>query len=468
MSDTPLSLRDPAGRLLIADNRILRLVEQNGIDNLRALFDSPTVADWQSRGKFVRTRELPAEDWPTSLGDTRPVAVLEHESVWFVSHPCEWSPSMLRVAGSLTIDLASELLDEHRGLKDATPLNVLFTGNRPVFVDALSVENRDPRNPVWLPYGQFIRTFVLPLIACRQLNWSLRRVFTGARDGPTPEELFDLLGWRSRLSQGVFGAVTGPVLFSRLNCKTTVATTQAVDERRATFVIRSLLAQLNKALNSQDGVPRHSPWTAYRDPAVHTSDYHAVRFELIDRMLRSYRPRRVLDIGANDGAFSMLAAVTGADVVAIDRDERVVEQMFRRQAAASVRVLPLVVDVSDPTPATGWRNSERHSFLDRATGRFDCVLCMAVLHHLVVGDGLPLRAVIDLMATLTTDMMIAEFVPVHDPWCMRLAAGRPVPPERWSFGVFETEVTRHFTIVSRHAVSDQGRVVFLLRKSGTA
>jgi SAM-dependent methyltransferase len=470
VTGAPLSLRDPAGRLLRVKGRLLRVVHPGGAAHARACLESPTVARWQAERRFVTTRELPRGDWPELAGASAgPITtVLEHENVAFPSHPCEWAPAMLVAAGLLTLDLAGELLNEHRGLKDATPLNVLFIGNRPIFVDALSVEVRDPRSPIWLPYGQFIRTFLLPLIAGRKLAWSLRRTFTGARDGLTPEELFAALGWFGRLSPGVFGAVTGPVLLSRATAGRSFPAPPVTDERRATFVLRGLLARLRTALNSQAIAPRTSAWTGYRDPAVHAADYHAARFQLVESILSSHRPARVLDVGANDGAFSDLAAAAGAEVVSIDRDEGVVDRSFRRQEAAPVRVLPLVVDLADPTPATGWRNTERPSFLDRATGHFDCVLCMAVLHHLVVGDGLSPAAVVDLMATLTTDLLIAEFVPADDPWCARLAAGRPIPPERWSLVTFESEVARHFTIASRHPVGTGGRVVLVLRKRRAA
>jgi SAM-dependent methyltransferase len=466
VTGVPLSLRDPAGRLLRLQDRVLRVVHPDGAANARACLESPTVARWQAEQRFVRTRELPRSDWP-ALPAAGPIAtLLEHETVPFPSHPCEWSPAMLRAAGLLTLDLAGDLLDEHLSLKDATPLNVLFAGKLPIFVDALSVEDRDPRSPIWLPYGQFIRTFILPLMAGRHLGWSLRRTFTGARDGLTPEELFDALGWRGRLRSGVFGAVTGPVLLSRLNLGARLPAAPVTDERRAAFVLRRTLGRLRNALNSAERAPRRSAWTAYRDPSVHAAAYHAARFQLVERILGTHRPARVLDVGANDGAFSELAAAIGAEVVAIDRDEAVVDQAFRSPGRASARVMPLVVDLADPTPATGWRNTERPSFLDRATGHFDLVLCLAVLHHLVVGDGLPLAEVVDLIATLTTDVLVAEFVPADDPWCARLAAGRPVPPERWSQAAFEAEAARHFTIVSRHPVGHDGRLVLVLRKPG--
>jgi SAM-dependent methyltransferase len=369
---------------------------------------------------------------------------------------------MLRAAGLLTLDLATALLDENRGLKDATPLNVLFDGARPVFVDALSVEDREAASPVWLAYGQFVRTFILPFIASRHLGWSLRRTFTGSRDGLTPEELYRTLDLLDLVRPGVVGFVSGPVVLGRLRKSRYSA--PHVDERRAKFVLRSVLSHLRHALERLGGDRHTSRWTSYRDPEIHAPDYHATRLELVGRLLRSYRPDSVLDVGTNDGVFASLAARLGANVVAIDRDEAVVDHAFRRVHAAGERVLPLVVDLADPTPGTGWRNAERASFLDRAGSGFDCVLCLAVLHHFVIGDWLPLAAVMELMATLARKVLIAEFVPADDLYCVRLAAGRTINREQWSIEAFEAAALRHFTIESRHDVGDCGRTLLVLRR----
>ena len=124
----------------------------------------------------------------------RAAAVVEHERLWFPSYPYEWPAEMLHASALLTLDLAIATLDEHQGLKDATPFNVLFNGPRPVFVDWLSVERRDPHDPTWLPYAQAVRTFVLPLIANREFGVPLDQVFLSRRDGLEPEEVYRMAG----------------------------------------------------------------------------------------------------------------------------------------------------------------------------------------------------------------------------------------------------------------------------------
>jgi len=463
-------MRDPAGAVVRQSGRVFRLVAREGEANARTYLASPSVARRCADGSCVPTHVLPQGEWPSVPGAQHAALVLEHEPIDFPSYPYEWSPGMLRAAGVLILELASELSREGAGLKDATPFNVLFRGSRPVFIDALSVEERDQHDPIWFAYGQFVRTFLLPLIAARDLGWTLRRTFTGSRDGLDPATLYARLSWGERLRAPSRGTITGPVLLGKLGLVATVPTIEKrrTEPQRARFVLERIIGQLARALELATTSSGKSEWTGYADPRVHPPEYHASRRDAVAAVLAAHRPRRLLDVGTNDGTFALLAALAGAEVVAIDRDEAVVEQTYQRAAAARSSVLPLVVDLIDPTPATGWRNVERSSFLERATGRFDAVLCLAVLHHLVVGDGLALREVMSLLSSLTTDLLVAEFVPASDVWCAKLARGRPVTEDRWSEAAFEAEAQRWFTIEARHTDGLRGRTLYILHRHTAA
>jgi SAM-dependent methyltransferase len=450
---------------------MLRLVAAAGVESARTYLESPSIIARSASGSCIGTRIVGREAWPaiaTTGADFE--MVLEHDLVAFPSYPYEWTPGMLRDAGMLTLDIAKELVREGANLKDATPLNILFRSTRPVFIDALSVERRDLSDPVWFAYGQFVRTFILPLVASRDLRWTLRRSFYGARDGIDPTELYECMGWTERLRSPTRGAVTGPVLIGKTGLLSSVPSPEKrrTEPRRAAFVLERILDQLTSSLLKAAPRQRESEWTGYVDPSVHPTEYHQVRQSLVASVLDAHRPKRVLDVGTNDGAFAVLASQKGAEVVAIDRDEAVVDQTFRRLATTNANVLPLVVDLTDPTPAMGWLNAERRSFLERSAGKFDAVLCLAVLHHMVVGDGLQLRDVFSLLGQLSTDLVIAEFVPASDEWCRRLARGRPITEERWSERAFETEAERLFTIESRHTEGLRGRTLYMLRRRGAA
>src|ERR1019366_3194276 len=124
------------------------------------------------------------------------------------------------------------------------------------------------------------------------------------------------------------------------------------------------------------------------------------------------------------GHFSMMAARSGASVVALDYDPAVVGSVWRRASAEKLDILPLVVNLTRPTPAVGWRNGEWPSFLERAKGGFDAVFLLAVIHHMLVTERVPLAEIVDLAAELTTGYVVVEFVSPGDSMFRVLVRGR--------------------------------------------
>jgi SAM-dependent methyltransferase len=171
----------------------------------------------------------------------------------------------------------------------------------------------------------------------------------------------------------------------------------------------------------------------------------------------------VLDVGCNTGHFSRMAATHGASVVAIDQDPAVVDAVWTRALVDDLDILPLVVNLARPTPAIGWRNQECPSFLDRTKGSFDLVLMLAVLHHLIVSEQVPLPAILELAAELTSEFLIIEFVAPEDPMFRSLVRGREELYRELTKESFERITNQWFSIIRSHQLSDS-RCIYLLCK----
>src|SRR5262249_24308222 len=209
------------GSVLHHHDRILRIVNVLGIADLGAFLESGAGKILLEKGRVVSTRELDRADSQGLLNDEEVrqlfdsrggQMVLEHERIEFPSYPYEWPPEMLHAAATLTLELARTLLADGLGLKDATPYNVLFRGPDPVFIDVLSFERREAGDATWLPYAQFVRTFLLPLLANRAFGLGLDQILTTRRDGLEPEELYRWIRPAQRLRPPYFGLVTVPTL----------------------------------------------------------------------------------------------------------------------------------------------------------------------------------------------------------------------------------------------------------------
>ena len=472
----PASFRDPGGRLYRTDSAILRVVSAAGAVDYEAFAASTAAGRFVEAGRLVTATPLDAAEVATlrasgSLADALEGdvgAVLRHERIAFPSYPYEWPAEMLHAAGLLTLDLADAVFGDGLGLKDATPWNVLFRGATPVFVDWLSVERRDPHDPIWLPSAQFERTFVLPLVAHRELGLSLDQIFLARRDGLEPADLYRAMSRVKRLKPGLLTSVTLPAILSRGGKAESAATytpKRMADVERARFVLRSAFNRLRRALKRLAPSEAASHWTGYMSGLTHYTDADFTRKEQFVRVaLEAARPTRVLDVGCNTGHFSTLAARAGASVVGVDGDAAVVGHVWRRAAAERLDILPLVVNVARPSPATGWRNAESPSFLERATGHFDLVLMLAVLHHLLVTERVPLDDVLALAADLTRDSAVIEFVAPEDPMFRRLTRGRDHLHAGLTAEVFERAAAAHFEIAAKERAEGGTRVLYHLRR----
>jgi SAM-dependent methyltransferase len=193
----------------------------------------------------------------------------------------------------------------------------------------------------------------------------------------------------------------------------------------AKHILHKRLARLSKQIHHAAEGENASEWSKYNQSASHyqPADVEAKQ-AFVRGVLEGLRPARVLDIGANTGTYSLMAAEAGAKVVALDNDTAALEVLFRAAAEKKKPVTSLAANIARPTPAAGWRNREQLSLLDRLRGRFDLVLMLAVIHHLILREQAPLTHIAELAAELTGRWLVVEWVPPTDPMYQEWLRGR--------------------------------------------
>ena len=467
------SFRDPAGKVFLFQEQIYRAVNRSGSDDFRSALKSPIIQNYLLEGSLVGVSELENEELnefliSKEISEDEYSFFVKHKRISFRSYPYEWTTEMLHSAGILTLKLAKDLLGENLGLKDATPYNILFEGTQPIFVDWLSFEKRTPTNPIWLPQSQFLRTFYLPLMANKYFGLNLSGVFQLNRDGLEPEEVYQLCSIWQRLLPPFLTQVTIPRLLSSKSQKSSsIYKEQNYDDpEKANFVLSSQfnsLERLMKRINPNAG--KESAWSDYVGDNQHfTNAYFARKEQFVGEALAEFSPSSVLDIGCNTGHFSRIAAKSGAKVVSIDSDPVVVSKVWQMATSKKLDILPLVVDICRPTPAIGWHNEECPSFIERMKGRISGILMLAVIHHMLVSEGIPLNKIIELAAELTDDIAIIEFVPPDDPMFKQIARGRDHLYENLNGEVFRQTCLKSFKIVRSEKLPDSDRELYLLKK----
>ncbi|SNS31906.1 Methyltransferase domain-containing protein [Granulicella rosea] len=453
------TFRDPAGSLLIVDNSVVRTIHPSARQAVLEFLASPFCLRMQERGDMVAS----------IVDETSDTLQLHHPKIAIPTYPWEWTPSQWVAAAELTLSLAEEGLKDGWILKDATPLNVLFVGARPVFVDILSFERHDPTASIWLAYGQYMRTFLLPLLTHRMLAWPLS-LSLFKRDGYEPIELYAALGWRQRLSRTAFWPITLPALLEkRKGSGDEAAKPRPVQKPElALHILRGTLKDLRARTRRALPEGAATEWSDYTTTLTHYTAAESDRKRAwmrhtLTTIFPGKTPGRVLDIGANTGEFSALAAEAGAEVIAIERDGATADKLFRMSREKGLNIQTIHADISRPTPAAGWEYGEQSALLPRLEEQFDLVLMLAVIHHLVLMEQIPLPAILELCHRLTRSHLVIEWVPAEDPMYKSLMRGRT---ELYG-GLTEADLLAAtgpgFDLLEREALAN-GRVLFLFQK----
>jgi hypothetical protein len=412
----PGSFRDPASRVIVAGDRVERVLTENGLADWEALAATTFFNREVAAGRLIATELTPEAEWPADAW-----GLLSHTRVPFWSYPYEWSFSMLKAAALLQLELLAAALGEGLTMKDATPYNITFRGASPVFVDIGSFRHYEPGEP-WLGYGQFCRMFLFPLMMRAHGDIAFQPLLRGALDGIQPDHIRSVMRGARLMKPG---AMLDVAMQARAEKSLAVSKRDLRGElSTAGFsidMIKSNVKRLTSVIEKTVWQPGASTWSEYHT-CSHVSAQRGLKEDFVRTVVNSVPRRLVWDLGANDGHFSRIAAGNADLVVAADADELVVDRLFQSLAQAGPEnVLPLVFDLADPSPGLGWRGRERRRLEDR--GNPDLVLFLAVIHHLIISANLPLAEVIEWLASLGAEVVF-EWVPPEDPMARQIAVNK--------------------------------------------
>lgn len=381
---------------------------------------------------------------------------LESPQFPFVSYPYEWCAPQLRAAAALTLELSQRILAAGQELKDASAWNVIFAGCKPLFCDLLSPQ--PIRRRQWWALGQYARHFVLPLALDRRGLVASHQVFRIGADGIDPRQAAAMLGIRRYLSR------TWPLMLRRHQGRGLPADTDLVAPAVDSSYHRRLYEYLDFALGRDDPRRQTSEWSDYTGQRAHYVDagLNAKR-RLVETWMRDIRPSWVLDLGCNTGEFSVMASAGGAQVVAVDKDAECVSRLFL-SCRGSESIHPVVADVSDLVGGTGFGGREYPGLGDRLHQKVDCVLALAVLHHLFIGAGVHLATIASLLHDISRDYLIIELVPEDDPLANALARQRGVSIAGRGCAFQLSAFAPYFTSLRREVLPGNGRELHLLQR----
>jgi hypothetical protein len=386
--------------------------------------------------------------------------MIRPERVSFISYPYEWCFSQLKDAARLTLRLQKAAMANGMGLKDATPYNVAFSQGRPVWIDTLSFEAPAPRSP-WVAYRQFCETFLAPLALMSLVDVRLSGLLRVHLDGVPVDLASSLLPATTRLRPGLMMHIHMHAAAQRRVAGRPTAA-QSTRRELSQNALAGLIDSLERTIERLEWRAGQTEWGDYYEATNYTDAAFGHKREVVHAAIDHFKPATVWDLGANDGTFSRLASDRGIRTIAFDVDPLAVEKNYRRMVQASeTNILPLLLDLTNPSARYGWANEERDALEDR--GPADLALVLALVHHLAIAHNVPLGRVAEYLARLARALVI-EFVPKDDSQVQRMLASRVDVFEDYTREGFERAFSGWFQIEETIPVRDSSRLIYLMRK----
>jgi len=457
----PASFRDPSGFVFTANGTIYRQVNKVYARHYRKLMDSGLHEELVRRGWLVAHEKV-----EQPIGEkSKSYLILRPERVPFISYPYEWSFGQLKDAALLTLDVQRLALEYGMTLADASAYNVQYVKGRPMMIDTLSFQEYSEGGP-WLSYRQFCQHFLAPIALMASTDVRLNQLLRVYIDG-IPLDLASRL--LPRRSWGRLGLATHIHLHAR--SQNALASTDRPERKGTSRFARvspagltGLLHGLQKTVKKLEWKPGGTEWGDYYRATNYDADAFGHKGELISEFLGTVAPEEVWDLGANTGVFSRIAAAQQIRTVAFDIDPAAVEFNYQQvRASGEDNILPVLLDVANPSPRLGWSEKERDSFMDR--GPVDCVMALALIHHLAISNNLPFDRIVDFFAGICRHLII-EFVPKSDSQVKRLLRSRADIFDEYDDNHFEESFSQCFQLKRIEPIRGSTRKLYLMEKLG--
>lgn len=457
---SPGSFRDPAGHVIFHGDDVLRAVSKRRARTIPALLQSSFYRE-RAGSQIVATDVIDdpdLQDRAARPGGSPVALLLRHERIHPITYPYEWPFSLLKKAALLHLDLHLAALDGGFHLADGSAYNVQFRGCEPLFIDLLSFQDYVPGS-YWFGYKQFCEQFLGPLLITAKRGVPHNDWYRGSLNGIDLRHVARVLPLTASLSPSVqLHILLQARLAARVQSHDSSAS-KASARKLPESGLRGLLRSLRKlvaSLHVERGQGTY--WREYDRRNSYDEEDRQAKRSIVARFSASYRPGTMLDLGCNSGEFAELALISGAgQAIGVDQDFGALEAAVSRADDKRLAFLPLYQDLTNPSSAAGWAERERPSIASRL--RTDAVIALAVLHHLVISNNIPLREAVAWIVSLAPAGLI-EFVPPEDPMVRQMLSRRDIEFPDYTEANFRVALSEVASIKAEETTSKSGRKVF--------
>lgn len=452
------SFRDLSGFLFRREGKLYRQINQRYKADFDLLMDSGLYEDLRGRSWLVSHREV-----DENQSDPLCYKTIQPDPIPFISYPYEWCFSQLKDAALRTLDIQLKALEYGMSLKDASAFNIQFKNGKPILIDTLSFEAYHEGAP-WVAYRQFCQHFLGPLALMSFRDSRLHHLWQSYIDGLPLDLVASLLPRRAWLNGGLLLhlGMQGQAQKHFASGDSELMTERIKRRRMSKSALVAFIEGLRSTVESLQSPMKKGFWVDYQKLHNYADKSNFAKQEVVGSMLQRLAPKTVWDVGANTGAYSRLAARYCDVVVSIDMDHDCVEANYKNEPLEPAgTILPLICDLTAPTAALGWNNRERLSLVERASA--EVVLALALVHHLAIGNNVPLNSIAQFFAGLGP-VLIIEFIPKSDSQVARMLSLREDIFDNYTKDAFERAFSGFFKIEQRVDIEESERTLYLMTR----
>ncbi|KJS12090.1 MAG: hypothetical protein VR67_11510 [Peptococcaceae bacterium BRH_c8a] len=451
-SFTLSSFRDPSGFIFIRGGKIYRQVNISYKEHYDHLMSG-------LYGALAKAKLLVSHDEvDVQEGNDTVYKIIKPEIIPFISYPYEWCFSQLKHAALVTLQIQKTALNFGMSLKDSSAYNIQFNNGKPIFIDTLSFEKYNEGEP-WVAYRQFCQHFLAPLSLMSLNHISLNQLLRIYIDGIPLDLTSRLLPNKTWMN---FNLLSNIHLHASTQKRYQNKLVNISNKKISLTGLLAIIDNLESTIKRLTWKPQGTEWAEYYKDINYTEDGIEHKKHLLAKYLEVIDPESVWDIGANKGIFSRIASNRGIQTLSFDIDPAAVEKNYLISLKnKETNILPLLIDLTNPSPSIGWENTERLSLLER--GPADTVFALAIIHHLAISNNLPLSKIANFFGKLCKNLII-EFVPKEDSQVQKLLATREDVFPNYEKNCFENEFKKHFVVLRLDQITDSKRTLYLLSR----
>jgi len=448
------SFRDPSGQVFYQDGETYRQVNNFYKDNYDFLISSGLYQRLVKEKLLIPHQEINSKQFFSREA----YKIIKPQLIPFISYPYEWCFSQLKDAALVTLKIQKIAFEYGMSLKDASAYNLQFLEGQPILIDTLSFEKHEEGKP-WVAYRQFCQHFLAPLALMSLTDIRLNQLFKVYIDGLPLDLVVKLLPKKTWFNLSLLAHLHLHAKSQKhLAGKKISLRQKRMKTGNQAFV--SLINNLKTTIKKLECPGVKTEWHDYYSATNYSRKAFAHKKQLVKKYLNQVKPDSVWDLGANTGEFSRLALKKRVQVMAFDFDPSAVEKNYLQvRKKKEKNLLPLLFDLTNPSPSLGWANEERKSLKER--GPVEMVLALALVHHLAISNNLPLAKIAQFFRQIGKSLII-EFVPKTDSQVQRLLLNREDIFSDYTQANFEKEFGRFFTLKEKSVIKDSQRILYLM------